>query len=82
LNWKTVLVVLIGFVGLIVFLYWGLNTAERGIHELLAADETPIPVFRFILEEKGVSILFAGRSYFLDCHRCLDFFSVLFPGTM
>ena len=55
MNWRALAIVFTGFAGLLVFLYWGLNTAERGIQELLAV-ETPLKVFSCTFEEKGISI--------------------------
>lgn len=75
MNWRAVAVVLAGFVFLFSFLYWGLNTAEKGINELLALDAASLRAFNLSLEKDGVSILFAGRFYFFDHGHCLDFLS-------
>ncbi|NLX91941.1 MAG: hypothetical protein GXZ07_10255 [Firmicutes bacterium] len=77
MSWRAVVVVLAGFVCLFSFLYWGLNTAEKGINELLALDGASLQAFSLSLEKDVVSILFAGRCYFFDRGRFLDFFSYL-----
>lgn len=78
MNWKAAAFVFIGLAGLLLFLYCGLNTAERGITELLALEETPLRVLSLALEENGILITFAGRCYFFDCRRYMDIYTNLF----
>jgi hypothetical protein len=80
LNWKTLFVFMCGFVLLLLFLYWGLTIAEKGICELQAIQDAPLQAFSCTCRENGMQIIFAGRVYFFDCLFLRDFFSFFLPG--
>ncbi len=54
--------VLLQLILVFTFLYLGLNMAEQGIQQLLGLKEEG-QAFRFLNEEKGLVIIFAGRQY-------------------
>jgi len=61
----------LGILLLIVFLYWGLNTAEKGMQEILAL-EGPSASLRFELTDEELLITFAGDHYLLPYKSCLE----------
>lgn len=68
----------LGTLLLVLFLYWGLNAAEKGIQEILAL-EGPSESLDFTLTDGGLLITFAGDNYLLPYRSCLEKFRWIFP---
>ncbi|MDO9534313.1 MAG: hypothetical protein Q7J85_03050 [Bacillota bacterium] len=68
----------LGILLLVLFLSWGLNTAERGMQEILAL-EGPLASLDFKLTDGELLITFAGDNYYLPYRSCLEKLRRLLP---
>ena len=69
---------LLGTLLLFLFLSWGLNTAEKGIQEILAIEGPPASL-DFKLTDGELLITFAGDNYYLPYRSCLEKLRGIFP---
>jgi len=68
----------LGTLLLVLFLYWGLNTAEQGMQEILAL-EGPSESLDFSLTDGKFLITFAGGKYSLPYRSYLETLRRIFP---
>jgi hypothetical protein len=75
---KPLVFFLLGTMLLVLFLSWGLNTAEKGMQEILAIEGPPAAL-EFKLSDGIFLITFAGDNYYLPYRSSLEKLREFFP---